>query len=305
MSSVVKKENGRQYTGQKENLELGLYYYNARYYLPGVGRFISADTLVPNPTNPQSYNRYSYTLNNPVKYTDPTGHATCEDMPWECDNEGGWSDDGSNPSSFPGTSSQNSNVTWVHLDLSIVQPYANEELGSVYIPLHTSRPENLNEMFPYEAAAAATYYEHRTLHPSAQYFPDVEAWLEPYFVGDSLGITQTIKSRAGGDYSSIPGIVSKPDQYVFGNTLRDYPNEWPDASDEIYLDFVAIAYAVLYADVPDYIHGAEYFGHYDTSAINNQELPLTDRAFFGPATGYHPWGVPVPATTVDCATTGC
>jgi len=63
------------YTGQKDNMELGLYYYNARYYVPGIGRFASADTIVSDPANPQSFNRYSYSLNNPVKYTDPSGHC--------------------------------------------------------------------------------------------------------------------------------------------------------------------------------------------------------------------------------------
>jgi RHS repeat-associated protein len=52
----------------------GLYYYGARYYDPIIGRFISADTIVPSPANPQSLNRYSYCLNNPLKYVDPTGH---------------------------------------------------------------------------------------------------------------------------------------------------------------------------------------------------------------------------------------
>jgi RHS repeat-associated protein len=51
----------------------GLYYYNARYYDAGMGRFISPDTIIPNPANPQSFNRYSYCLNNPLKYTDPSG----------------------------------------------------------------------------------------------------------------------------------------------------------------------------------------------------------------------------------------
>ena len=48
---------------------------NARYYLPGIGRFASPDTIVPDPADPQSFNRYSYGLNNPVKYVDPTGHC--------------------------------------------------------------------------------------------------------------------------------------------------------------------------------------------------------------------------------------
>jgi hypothetical protein len=51
-----------------------LYYYNARYYDPTIGRFISADTFIPNFSNPQNLNRYTYCNNNPVKFTDPTGH---------------------------------------------------------------------------------------------------------------------------------------------------------------------------------------------------------------------------------------
>ncbi len=71
----------RGYTGQKENMELGLMYYNARYYIPSLGRFLSADTIVPNPANPQSYNRYSYTRNNPINLIDPTGNVECSLLP--------------------------------------------------------------------------------------------------------------------------------------------------------------------------------------------------------------------------------
>ncbi len=63
------------FTGHKHNDDLGLIYMNSRYYVPGIGRFASADTIVPDPTDPQTFNRYSYVNNNPVKYTDPTGHC--------------------------------------------------------------------------------------------------------------------------------------------------------------------------------------------------------------------------------------
>jgi RHS repeat-associated protein len=61
------------FTGQRLD-STGLYYYGARNYDPTIGRFISPDIIVPNPFNPQSLNRYSYCLNNPLKYIDPSGH---------------------------------------------------------------------------------------------------------------------------------------------------------------------------------------------------------------------------------------
>ena len=63
-----------KFTGQEYDDETGLYYYGARYYDPVIGRFISADTIVPNFANPQDLNRYTYAGNNPLTYIDPTGH---------------------------------------------------------------------------------------------------------------------------------------------------------------------------------------------------------------------------------------
>lgn len=68
------------FTGQRRDASAGLMYYGARYYDATLGRFVSADTVVPNAGNPQSLNRYAYTLNNPVRYTDPTGHFTDEEI---------------------------------------------------------------------------------------------------------------------------------------------------------------------------------------------------------------------------------
>ncbi|MHB1459238.1 MAG: RHS repeat-associated core domain-containing protein [Armatimonadota bacterium] len=63
-----------KYTGQEEDAEIGLYFYGARYYDPAIGRFVSADTLVQNFSDPQTLNRYSYARNNPLYYVDPSGH---------------------------------------------------------------------------------------------------------------------------------------------------------------------------------------------------------------------------------------
>ncbi|QOL26174.1 hypothetical protein LP316_02400 [Thalassotalea sp. LPB0316] len=47
---------------------------NGRIYDPTLGRFLQADPHIQAPTNSQSYNRYSYVLNNPLSYTDPSGY---------------------------------------------------------------------------------------------------------------------------------------------------------------------------------------------------------------------------------------
>jgi RHS repeat-associated protein len=73
--SITKTD--RQYTGQINESELGLYFYNARYYDSELGRFTSADTIVPQPGNPSSFDRYSYVNNNPIHNIDPSGHRAC------------------------------------------------------------------------------------------------------------------------------------------------------------------------------------------------------------------------------------
>jgi RHS repeat-associated protein len=62
------------FTGQENDADTGLMYYGARYYSPEYRVFVQPDTMLPYIYNPQALNRYSYCLNNPVKYTDPSGH---------------------------------------------------------------------------------------------------------------------------------------------------------------------------------------------------------------------------------------
>jgi len=64
---------GRGYTGHEHLQQFGLINMNARLYDPAVGRFLSADPYIQDPGNSQNYNRYTYCLNNPLKYTDPSG----------------------------------------------------------------------------------------------------------------------------------------------------------------------------------------------------------------------------------------
>jgi RHS repeat-associated protein len=72
-----------KFTGQRQESSLGLYYYGARWYDPYLNRWTQPDTIVPDPYNPQDWDRYSYVRNNPIKYIDPTGYAqVCADGDW-------------------------------------------------------------------------------------------------------------------------------------------------------------------------------------------------------------------------------
>ncbi|MCL2761515.1 MAG: RHS repeat-associated core domain-containing protein, partial [Desulfuromonadales bacterium] len=63
-----------KYTAQEWDSETELYDYNARFYDPETGRFITPDSIVPDPSDPQSLNRYAYARDNPILYIDPSGH---------------------------------------------------------------------------------------------------------------------------------------------------------------------------------------------------------------------------------------
>jgi RHS repeat-associated protein len=64
-----------RYTGKERDSESGLDNFGARYDSSQYGRFMTPDpgNAGADPTNPQSWNMYSYVLNNPLSYTDPSG----------------------------------------------------------------------------------------------------------------------------------------------------------------------------------------------------------------------------------------
>ena len=66
--------SNRGFTGHEHVDSMGIIHMNGRIYDPKLGRFLQADPLVQSPKNSQSLNRYSYALNNPLSYTDPSGY---------------------------------------------------------------------------------------------------------------------------------------------------------------------------------------------------------------------------------------
>ncbi|MEZ5897868.1 MAG: RHS repeat-associated core domain-containing protein [Hyphomicrobiaceae bacterium] len=72
--TAIANATRRGYTDHTMLDNLGLVHMNGRVYDPAIGRFLSADPYVQFPLNTQSYNRYSYVLNNPLSFTDPSGY---------------------------------------------------------------------------------------------------------------------------------------------------------------------------------------------------------------------------------------
>lgn len=64
----------RGYTGHKHIQALDIIHMKGRIYDATLGRFLQADPFIQFPDNSQSYNRYSYVLNNPMTFTDPSGY---------------------------------------------------------------------------------------------------------------------------------------------------------------------------------------------------------------------------------------
>ena len=75
LTSLGTSDNPKLYTGQDYDPETGLQYFAARYYDSTTGTFLTQDSVAGRLDTPPSLNRYTYVLDNPTRYTDPTGHA--------------------------------------------------------------------------------------------------------------------------------------------------------------------------------------------------------------------------------------
>jgi RHS repeat-associated protein len=73
LSTAGAAQTSYGYTGEQQDAS-GMVYLRARYYEPYLNQFIQPDTIVPDPRVPADWNKYTYTRDNPVNYTDPTGY---------------------------------------------------------------------------------------------------------------------------------------------------------------------------------------------------------------------------------------
>jgi RHS repeat-associated protein len=84
--SITGKRTDRGYSMHEHLDEVGIIHMNGRLYDPLIGRFMSPDDIIPNPTDLKAFNRYSYVSNNPLRLVDPTGHL--EEQPTSPDGGG-------------------------------------------------------------------------------------------------------------------------------------------------------------------------------------------------------------------------
>ena len=73
IADVTFENTTRGFTGHEHIDAVGIIHMHGRVYDPVIGRFLSTDNFVQAPEFSQSFNRYSYVVNNPLSYTDPTG----------------------------------------------------------------------------------------------------------------------------------------------------------------------------------------------------------------------------------------
>lgn len=94
----------RGYTGHEHLQSVGLINMNGRIYDPKLHRFLQPDNFVQDPFNTQNYNRYGYVLNNPLRYSDPSGEiymkleANTEFSSCSSCSQGSWTNRGWTPS---------------------------------------------------------------------------------------------------------------------------------------------------------------------------------------------------------------
>jgi RHS repeat-associated protein len=77
-SSLLPRDRG--FTGHEHYELFDIVDMNGRVYDPVLGRFLSPDIIIQDPSDLQNYNRYSYVINNPLKYTDPSGFSFWDDL---------------------------------------------------------------------------------------------------------------------------------------------------------------------------------------------------------------------------------
>jgi RHS repeat-associated protein len=212
-----------RFTGKERDTESGLDYFGARYYSSNMGRFLSPDPSVldrADPTNPQTLNLYAYALNNPLRYTDPTGlEAACH---WGGND---WDDTPGNGGAGQGDCEQQGG-TWEEVPGPETTVTVNGDTGDSSITVETWQP-NPGEMIPYVSAGCSAVPTQSTQGSLQQNIKNAEAmkpampWSMSYFYsnvknGGPQDYKQNKQMADVADAGTAPFMVKSPFE-DFGN----------------------------------------------------------------------------------------
>ncbi|MBU7009046.1 MAG: hypothetical protein HXS46_00030, partial [Theionarchaea archaeon] len=213
--ATVTGEESYLYNG-KERDSTGLYYYGARYYDPETGRFITRDPLVGKRAIPQSLNRYTYCLSNPVKLVDPAGltYRMCDANSGKCLRFYEWVKPGRG-------------VTWTAYDANGNKITDSLEIESLLDPTGKSEKQIKADQ------AKAAYLMLLVTHPEIEGDPNQD----PSNVCDEGGIRVYFEYEVTIDGKSINimiGIDDRAHGYdKFGNTIYAYTRKVSEREFEI------------------------------------------------------------------------
>ena len=106
LAGEAPQRTARGYTGHEHLERTGLIHMNGRVYDPAIGRFLSPDPIVADASFSQGWNAYSYALNSPLSYSDPSGLTLVGGCPPSLCSGGGFGGGrgGFGPGSVPATS---------------------------------------------------------------------------------------------------------------------------------------------------------------------------------------------------------
>ena len=249
----------KTFTGQISDASTGLQYFNARYYSGSLGRFVSADTDVPGGQGPQALNRYSYVLNSPLKYTDPSGHRPCDDTDenGQCITEPGWSKPQSRLDWISlikrqfGITLSDSDKTWDTRNASL--------LYSSLLNISAALGGRLRSIVE---NAGVTFRWTEYVGPKEYYSETSLTEVEFQTIGSAALRQQNIYHEFGHVLDNLPGMVD-----IFSKALKNTNTDDPSwlASDGE-LDPRALIEGID-VDDPNYAGGADAYQHPSTDPI--------------------------------------
>jgi RHS repeat-associated protein len=208
-------DNTRQkFTGYESDAETGLNFAQARYQSPTQGRFISVDPLGASATtlNPQSFNRYSYVLNNPTNLTDPDGLMPYSgaDQSWSDVANGFWGSSfnfGAPPTQNHIAEAMARHDLWVDIDMA-GGDYGDDD----YPDAESATPSPEGQGGPKDSTPSVTV----TATP-ADFDVNLPLGEAGYFTGFDSVLTITIAGKNGVPMAGVTGTESVTGKSLCGD----------------------------------------------------------------------------------------